>query len=400
MIFDDRKIAELVAIQKNCGYWELQNKFYFSKVECFRYASLVKDYNIKYHFFDSAYRNLNWSIEPRESLEELYKNRAQQLRDKYDYLILSFSGGSDSSNILHSFIDNNIKLDEVYCEYPISPLEKTKHKFNYDKNDALQITLEWYTAAKPAIERLSQTNPEIKITVDDVSQDAVLLVDNCDVHKWFRGGSSVNPNTMKYYKLYEIARDREKYGRVGCITGLDKPRIAYSPKTKTFFSTYSDFNNIFSEFPDEAFSGYQARLEYFYYAYDFPQLNQKQCFELKKSLLQLLETESTDGFFYKSLLQFINPNGIHVYDVHHDFFKKVLYTKWNTNVWQAKKHSNFFYPSVSQWFYDKEITSDKTRDFYDKQILELISGVDNNLLQYENGKPHSFKTFITDPINF
>lgn len=392
-------LAEKIGLEKRCGYWECNKTYFFNKVECFKYASKIKNYNITYHFYDIVYKTLNWSIEPKESLDEMYKRRAQQLRDKYDYLILSFSGGADSSNILHIFINNNIKLDEVYCEYPISPLDKTKHKFNGNRDDASLITFEWYTAAKPALEKLAITNPEIKITVDDVSSDAVDAIEKCQVYKWFRSGSSVNPNTMKYYRMYEIARDREKFGRVGCITGLDKPRISFDPKTKSFFSSYSDFNNIFSEFPNEAFNGYQANVEFFYYAYEYPELNQKQCFAIKNAILELLHN-NFDVSFYRDLLYAVKPNGIHAYDIHHDFFKKILYKTWDTDIWQAKKSSNFFYPPVSQWFYDKDITTDRTRDYYDKQILELIHEVDNEFITYENGKPHSLKSYMSQPIKF
>lgn len=400
MIVNDYLTAERVAVSKNCGYWELDGKYFFNKVECFRYASKNRKYDITYHFFDSAYKNLDWNNEPSESLTELYRQRAQQLRDKYDYLILSFSGGSDSTNILNAFIDNNIKLDEVYCEYAISKMQFDEKEFTYDRNSKKLISFEWFTAAKPVLDRLAQTNPNIKITVDDASEQSIRIIEDSSLYKFFRGGASVNPNTAKYYNLYEICMRREKYGRVGCITGLDKPRISYNPKNNLFFSSYNDFNNIFSEFPHDTFQGYQASLEYFYYSYDFPKLNQKQCFSIKNKLLELMQNVSLDSPLYVELLSFINPRGIHVYDVHHDFFKKILYEKWNTKIWQAKKDPNFFYPSVSQWFNEESITTVRTRDFYDKQLIELLCDIDSCLIQYEDGKPHSLKSFMTKPIQF
>jgi len=51
-----------------------------------------------------------------ESLDFLYALRARQLREKYDYLVLYFSGGADSTNILKTFIDNNIFLDEIVMQ--------------------------------------------------------------------------------------------------------------------------------------------------------------------------------------------------------------------------------------------------------------------------------------------
>jgi hypothetical protein len=57
--------------------------------------------------------SIDWSVEPKESFAELKKQRALQLRNSYKYLILYYSGGSDSTTVLNTFLDNNIPLDEV-----------------------------------------------------------------------------------------------------------------------------------------------------------------------------------------------------------------------------------------------------------------------------------------------
>ena len=64
-------------------------------------------------YFGEGFDSIDWAKEPVESLKELRKQRAQQLRDTYSYLVLYYGGGSDSSTVLNSFLDNNIKLDEV-----------------------------------------------------------------------------------------------------------------------------------------------------------------------------------------------------------------------------------------------------------------------------------------------
>ena len=57
--------------------------------------------------------DIDWTKEPKESLKELCKQHAQYIRDSYDYVILYFSGGSDSTTVLNSFLDNDIKIDEI-----------------------------------------------------------------------------------------------------------------------------------------------------------------------------------------------------------------------------------------------------------------------------------------------
>ena len=64
----------------------------------------------QWHFNDEEFSAHDWKQEPQESLVELYRRRAQQIRDRYDYLVLFYSGGADSTNILQTFINNDIKL--------------------------------------------------------------------------------------------------------------------------------------------------------------------------------------------------------------------------------------------------------------------------------------------------
>jgi asparagine synthetase B (glutamine-hydrolysing) len=100
---------------------ERQDKFGFYQVGDFRTYSKFEaieqhtktNKKLQWNFNDTIYRSYKWDQEPKESLSELYRQRAQQIREQYDYVVLWFSGGADSTNILNAFIDNNIKLDEV-----------------------------------------------------------------------------------------------------------------------------------------------------------------------------------------------------------------------------------------------------------------------------------------------
>ena len=94
------------------GYWKVRDKKFINKAEALRFASKVVR-PVEYIYFDHVWKNFDRSLLGKYSLDELYKQRALQLREKYDYLILYFSGGADSYNVLRSFIDNGIKIDEV-----------------------------------------------------------------------------------------------------------------------------------------------------------------------------------------------------------------------------------------------------------------------------------------------
>ena len=57
--------------------------------------------------------NIDWTFEPLESWDTLCKERALQLKDELGKIILAFSGGSDSTLILNTFLKHNIPIDEV-----------------------------------------------------------------------------------------------------------------------------------------------------------------------------------------------------------------------------------------------------------------------------------------------
>jgi hypothetical protein len=70
---------------------------------------------VYFYYNDDVWANIDWTQEPPGSLEFHYKNQAQRIRDAYDYVVLFYSGGYDSTNILETFHFNNIKLDKVVC---------------------------------------------------------------------------------------------------------------------------------------------------------------------------------------------------------------------------------------------------------------------------------------------
>jgi hypothetical protein len=90
------------------------NSIFTNKLDGIKYcADNNKKLNFYYH--DSVYDSINWKVEPPNSLDFYYKEQAQRIRDTYDYVVLFYSGGIDSSNILETFHFNKIKLDKIVC---------------------------------------------------------------------------------------------------------------------------------------------------------------------------------------------------------------------------------------------------------------------------------------------
>ena len=94
------------------GFYEVGHARYHNKIHAIL-ESQRWNLPMRWNYLDQEFDQHDWTQEPTESLQQLYAQRAQQLRESYDYLVLHFSGGSDSNNVLETFINNNIHLDEV-----------------------------------------------------------------------------------------------------------------------------------------------------------------------------------------------------------------------------------------------------------------------------------------------
>ena len=51
--------------------------------------------------------------EPKEDIQALYRQRAETIRSKFDYVRVWASGGNDSTHTLESFIDAGVQPDEL-----------------------------------------------------------------------------------------------------------------------------------------------------------------------------------------------------------------------------------------------------------------------------------------------
>lgn len=148
-------------------------KKYYGKIDIL--VSKERHEDLSFVLHDGFWTTCDWS-EPQETFEELLKQRCQQLRDTYPYLIIYFSGGSDSETMLRAFIKNNIFPDEVVTN---------RICFNNDDPAMLDVEL--------AVEKLRYYQPMLentKITINNITPE---VITNFSKHQsWI--GSAFNGN--------------------------------------------------------------------------------------------------------------------------------------------------------------------------------------------------------------
>ena len=149
--------------RRNRGHWSVADQQFENKIKAILWAQShgFGPSDLQYHYNDHWWDQHDWSQEPAESLDELYRQRAQQLRDKYDTLILRFSGGADSLNILRTFADNRIHLDVVSVNlWSDGDPDRKIVPANIEKD----------LLAFPLLEQLKDQGAKFQVIVSDLSQ--------------------------------------------------------------------------------------------------------------------------------------------------------------------------------------------------------------------------------------
>jgi hypothetical protein len=160
------EVAPFEVFSKN-GYYTVGNKIFN-----FKFNALVESTRtgteVKWHFHEDIFSKMSWRSRDSVGLDQLYKIRAQQIRDKYDYVVLAFSGGADSHQILKTFIKHNIKLDELIVDWSIKHVDKILNVNN--STDPSNFYSEWELCIKPTLEWVRINCPDIKISLLDSTE--------------------------------------------------------------------------------------------------------------------------------------------------------------------------------------------------------------------------------------
>ena len=308
------------------GYWQSGKQKFINKHRALIYGHQNNE-AVHYNFFDHVWQNFDRSLLGKHSLKELYKQRAQQLRDKYDYLILYFSGGADSYNVLRSFIDNDIKIDEVCVKWCNDSLTANRKMYtpNQVEKSATNYLSEWDYAIKPVLEWLAQYHPNIKIEIVDWFKDRdINTIETAFnlVNHWH----DVEVNSLAVWSPSEN-KLLEKGMSVGSIYGVDKPCVffvdgasyMYFADNATTMGTPNP-NNIFGT-------------EYFYWAHELPELT----FEMANVAIHAYQTDQELAqIAITDKNRFDKKFTSHAFQVHQKKLRHVLYDNW-TDRFQALK---------------------------------------------------------------
>lgn len=221
------------------GYYEYKNTAYIKRSDVLDKMLEMKDYSgsFIFRFNDEFFSKLNWMEEPDIDVLTLYKLRAQQLREKYDYLVLFFSGGSDSVQILNTFMDNNIFIDEVQCYHHEEGLQAIERSHDLNSIETIDL-LEYRYSSKKYLDILKNKSPNTKIVEVDLTKMTMdLIAGKKYTHMGLDKKSILMTNNIynTFPKLYSYAmfdyNDKRTFpvgrDRIAFIRGVEKPKISF-----------------------------------------------------------------------------------------------------------------------------------------------------------------------------
>ena len=324
-------------------YLSSDKKKFYNKLECILYCK-AHGLDFSWCFNNDYFDLIDWSVEPKSSIQDLYAQRAQEIRNKYDYLVLHLSGGHDSGNILQTFAVNDIKLDEVVTRGPFSDSIQDS-TIRSAENTYAEIGIAAVPAAKIFKE---QYQPDLKITTVETKQLAVdIMRDN---PAWFEEYNNLDPGMLvlatpncldqRYTKMVDQGKT------VAHITGMEKPR---------FFRRGNSLHMIFDDEhlnrqnPLRNNNSNYNFIEHFYWA---PSAGELLCKQGHLVLTALNRMQNGKSHADKLMHDWGRRNI-------QDWLASVIYSKRFFPHWDCEKTSHSFLREWDSWFH-----RDENSDFY------------------------------------
>lgn len=352
------------------GYYVCDQKIFTSKIEACIYSTTHKK-PIQWIFNDDVFSKYRWDIEPQESLDQLYNRRSKSIREQYDYVALSYSGGADSHNILESFLRQGLFIDEILVNVfekanKISKLDATvTDNWNYGAEYALQIY--------PRLNEIKSRSPNTKITVVDMSDAVFDSLKKADDASWVMGKRETlnvsGATRYNYVWFKDIKNQFDKNKKIVLLVGEGKPMTFI--KDNSYYIAFSDKSANTVTGQEHLLEHPNTTLELYYWHPNSLDIMCKQAHVIKKWLLS-----------NPTMIQLWEPKSRQDYDSNHGKYhqkllRNIIYTTWNNSWYQTDKSKLAWYSEIDTWFH--ELYSE-TKEY---QIwLEGVKYVANNAGEY------------------
>ena len=327
------------------GYYKVADRTTFSKLQAIEWAQIDKVLP-EWHFNDEIYATVDWTKEPDTDIWELYKQRARQIRAAYDYVVLFYSGGSDSHNVLDAWIAAGCKIDEIAVTWNIS---ESGDLYDHQNEEITRVVI-------PRVQALLKQGYNFKFRLIDIGRFCVEMINDWgdNFNYYINNHFSVN-NPVKHTLRDKIVDYKEiiDSDRSLCfVWGKEKPHIINENNKHYFrFSDVID-NNVGPYVQQNYYKKWYDEL--FYWTPDMPEICVKQAHILlnfieKDNNIENYQTDFTPHGYNRQVNGFLKT----------EIVNKLIYPTWHSNIYSNGKTPSFVYSIRDTWFLNSNILERK-----------------------------------------
>lgn len=327
------------------GHWIVAGKKYSNKLQAVIDAVKIGHW-IHWDFNEAAFSRYDWTREPQESLQTLYDRRARQIRERYEFVALEFSGGADSWNMLNAFCRQGLKVDLVIHKYVERAVKGPE-----DRSGENQWA-EGKFQAWGSFNKMLKLNPDMKWATWDIERSMfdgwqsgpvdILFHNNLHPGAINKMPDRTNINPFNIPDLPSTAY----------ITGVDKPIVTL--RDDGWYLTFYDNHVLVRSFIERSLLGIGWQDLLFYWDPDCVPLIIKQAHTVMKFFRSNPE--------YKKLLMAAGPRGWN----YKNFVIKLIYPEYRLE-WQSEKPQGTFAITHESFFIKN------TDNFSSKQWHETLN---------------------------
>jgi len=357
------------------GFFEVGDKKFYSKLDAVQHSVASGD-PVSWNFNNEIFAAQNWKVEPQESIRELYRQRAQSIRDRYDYVVVMFSGGADSTTVLDSFLNNGIPVNEILVNH--------WHKYQKTGPESF-MSAEISHAALPYLEKVKGTNTLVRI--DDLSDHMLDCIKDPDFRKRsLREVNNIhNPGSISmHHNLHLRQQDYlnlyEQDKSVVFVWGEAKPKISYDEVEEKHYFYFQDHYSHAPQPREQEAMDPCCNHEQFFDDPEHPTIKIKQCHLLLRTLSQIQHrSDIFENLFTGST---VGPRGFDIKDARsseastwyngkhwsldRNAFNCTIYPDWNFLTFHEDKQSGRLIHPAHAWI--SEICPKETKYWYAEYI--------------------------------
>lgn len=386
------------------GYYSVGEFLTYSKLE----ANLLSKKNgvqVKFHFNDEVFSKYDWTKEPTESLQELYARRAKQIREQYDYIVLFYSGGADSQNVLSTFLINNLFLDEI----------AQMHSYEGDRSWDTYFNEEVAKVAAPWTQKILEISPHTKHRLIDQSTmiNKVYGMDNNKYDFIYKQNSFFGQNGLSRAYLRDFIDDYKDIiasGKKLCfLWGKEKPMVDFvNGRYCVRFDDESD-NCVGSRIQNE--NREWEHDEFFYWAPEGTDIVCKQAHIVSRHLKTIneknIEYFVTSGWLSPNIIDAAPSNIIKrknlvfrgtQYYLPNNSLHTLIYPHWDPKTFSNGKPKMGMIIHQRDVWWHKDSTQPHQTIFFNgiKKLIELL-GHDGFIWDEATGIPKRTKRLMSQP---